>query len=223
MNGSTNGNFLAELNRLNAEHGINPSKATESAIEHAAQMAVDLLLTSNEGRQRFERGARGSAEVGKKVYRVDTWSGRGPRYGEWNMVDLLQKGNFILKAQNWLNSTYGPGFTIFNHKLTQENMYSLTVSWDAQSASGRHASPPWDAQTQSASGRRAPPPYPPPTPSSKFHIPLPRPTLPLPPPPPIIPITPSNAEESVPQSESVPVKLRLRPKLRNAGVPSYKD
>ena len=122
--------FLASLNKLNDAYERDPGAATENAVLTGMNLALSTLLTGSSAQHKFETGARATAELGKKVYRVDTWTGRGPRYGEMNMVDLLQKSPFILQAQAWLDGTYGPGLKIFHHKLTQDNMFSLTVSWD---------------------------------------------------------------------------------------------
>ena len=122
--------FINELEQLNATFQKDPTG--QKGIEHATTMALDALLRTPMACDKFTQGARAVALQGKKLYRVETWTGRGPRYGEYPIADLLLKGNFIQKAQDFLDETYGKGFRIFNHKLVQENSFSLSISWDQE-------------------------------------------------------------------------------------------
>jgi hypothetical protein len=124
--------FINELEQLHATFERDPVSMVQKGIEHATSLALDQLIRSPISQDKFTQGARAVAFQGKKLYRVETWTGRGPRFGEYSIADLLLKGNFISKAQDFLDETYGKGFRIFNHKLVQENSFSLSISWDQE-------------------------------------------------------------------------------------------
>jgi len=118
--------LLATLAQLNAAFTSNPDSAAERAIRSAVEYALSELFM----RPKFEFHVQNSAEMGKTQYRVASWVGRGPTYGEFAMVDLLQKGDFIPRAQTWLDQTYGPGFRVFYRKAEMpENTFNLQVVW----------------------------------------------------------------------------------------------
>jgi len=141
--------FINELEQLHALFEKDPVDAGQKGIEQATSMALNTLLRTPVACEKFTQGARAVALQGKKLYRVETWTGRGPRYGEFAIADILLKGNFIRTAQDFLDETYGKGFRIFHHKLVQENSFSLSISWDQEQrrpASNYHGkSKPWVA------------------------------------------------------------------------------
>ena len=141
--------FINELEQLHTLFESDPVNAGQKGIEQATSMALSTLLRTPAACEKFTQGARAVALQGKKLYRVETWTGRGPRFGEFAMADILVKGNFIRMAQDFLDETYGKGFRIFHHKLVQENSFSLSISWDQEQrrpASNYHGkSKPWVA------------------------------------------------------------------------------
>jgi hypothetical protein len=195
--------FLASLNKLNDAYERDPVAATENAVLTGMNLALSTLLTGPSAQHKFETGARATAELGKKVYRVDTWTGRGPRYGEMNMVDLLQKSPFIPQAQAWLDGTYGPGLKIFHHKLTQDNMFSLTVSWDQRGDRADRGANPYKKM------------------ATAFQAVV----LPAASSPAVLPAPLSKAPYSVADGNPPKIKIPLRPRVskKNDGVPNYKE
>jgi len=125
--------FLESLSQLNDRFVQDPEGCRTKVREQASNNALDVLLSSATARQRFEDGARTSALLGKKVYRVETWTGNGVKFNDIPLSDLLNSGDLITIMQNWLDTTYGDGqFRVFNHPVSRtNNLFTLVVSWDA--------------------------------------------------------------------------------------------
>jgi hypothetical protein len=160
---------------------------------------------------------RATAAMGKKTYRVSTWVGRGERYGEFYMVDLLHKGDFIKQSQAYLDATYGTAphrLRIFNHKITGES-YGLTISWDPTGFE--------NIDVNILKTRPPPPTKIVPVPALKSEQRTP-PTIPLPPAPFILPSEAPPVSKFTPENfQASSSKPRIKFVRNTAVTPNYKD
>lgn len=138
----TTSSLLDELTELNNEYDKDPDVVLTRERALAVEQALDQLLTSDDGRVRFESGVRDASRAGRKTYRLrvgqnqTSWGFREAlKFHGRYLLDLLNKSELLDMMQDWLDTNYrteSKRFRVFYHKLANtHNKFALTVSWDS--------------------------------------------------------------------------------------------